>query len=1027
MDCNKDEAIKAKELAEKKLAELDAAGAKKFTLKAQNLYPELDGLPQLLATLDMYLSADTKINGEVDWYRVLGVQPYADEDTIRKHYRKLAFILHPDKNKSVGADGAFKILSEAWNLLSDKAKRIAYDQKRNLGGIYTNVINGKSSSSSVTTNRNGFHNFSNDNISNTSVQKGATYSKPAPPHSARNDTFWTTCNSCKMHFEYSRVYVNLNLPCINCRTPFFAVEMPAPPINGGSKYTPLSDFVKRQKFRQVHNTGRGRFSGLDSSTKISQRGAFPKSGSNINVAPRASQAAAVNHSASETLKRGHKKSQTGTMREESLPMKFHPSQKTDAGEGTGPLGSASSFAAKKHRPKKRRVDETEMGNERASRSSFQKSGFKAERMNIAGISISNSIKEPSQLEIRNILMEMTKKEISKKLNSRNPASLSNASNKPKAFNEGMDEKDEGNGKDALSMKPDVYKSMEFVDIKSRIQPKKSYTVDSDVSATKEPDPMAMNVLDPDFRDFDQDRTEKSFSGNQVWAAYDNDDGMPRYYAIIHSVISLKPFKMRMSWLNSKSNLELAPLNWIGSGFYKTSGDFWIGKHGVNRSFNSFSHKVKWSKGRKGAIQIYPRKGDVWALYRNWSSDWNELTADEVIHKYDMVEVLEDYNERKGAAVAPLVKVPGFKTVFRKHSEPSKNWMIPREELFRFSHQVPSYLLTGQEGQNAPTGCLELDPAATPLELLQVLTEAQVKEMEEINEKAQEETVSVDLKRSKEKELLENDQKMKPNISVECVGQTVMKQEIKEEKENKKPGMLVYGRRQRGQQENQGNILPPTSVITPTPSSTTTNAAHPPFPHLLQQQQQQLQMFWSYQRQEIEQVNDFKNHQLSLARIKKIMEADEDVRMISAEAPILFSKACELFFWELTIRSWLHAEENKRRTLQKNDIAATITRTDIFDFLADIVPKDEAGLGGMVGATASGVPYYYSPMGQPAGGPAGPGGMMIGRPAVDPTGCVYVQLPSQAWQSVWLTAGAEDGSFGSGGSSDQGNLDGQGYV
>ncbi|XP_030494384.1 nuclear transcription factor Y subunit C-4 [Cannabis sativa] len=201
------------------------------------------------------------------------------------------------------------------------------------------------------------------------------------------------------------------------------------------------------------------------------------------------------------------------------------------------------------------------------------------------------------------------------------------------------------------------------------------------------------------------------------------------------------------------------------------------------------------------------------------------------------------------------------------------------------------------------------------------------------------------------------------------------------------------------------------------------AAPAPFHHLLQQQQQHLQMFWTYQRQEIEQVNDFKNHQLPLARIKKIMKADEDVRMISAEAPILFAKACELFILELTIRSWLHAEENKRRTLQKNDIAAAITRTDIFDFLVDIVPRDEikeeAALGGMVGTTASGVPYYYPPMGQPAGAP---GGMMIGRPAVDPSG-VYGQPPSQAWQSVWQSA-ADDGSYGSGGSSGQGNLDGQ---
>nr|GMD33582.1 nuclear transcription factor Y subunit C-1-like [Ipomoea batatas]GMD35203.1 nuclear transcription factor Y subunit C-1-like [Ipomoea batatas] len=178
-------------------------------------------------------------------------------------------------------------------------------------------------------------------------------------------------------------------------------------------------------------------------------------------------------------------------------------------------------------------------------------------------------------------------------------------------------------------------------------------------------------------------------------------------------------------------------------------------------------------------------------------------------------------------------------------------------------------------------------------------------------------------------------------------------------------------------------------------------AQPPYHHLLQQQQQQLQMFWTYQRQEIEQVNDFKNHQLPLARIKKIMKADEDVRMISAE-------------------------ENKRRTLQKNDIAAAITRTDIFDFLVDIVPRDEikdetAALVGPAAAAAAGM-YYYPPMGQPT-----PPGVMIGRPAVpgvDPS--MYVQPPpppSQAWQSVWQPQ--EDNSYASGGSSGQGNLDGQG--
>ena len=42
-----------------------------------------------------------------------------------------------------------------------------------------------------------------------------------------------------------------------------------------------------------------------------------------------------------------------------------------------------------------------------------------------------------------------------------------------------------------------------------------------------------------------------------------------------------------------------------------------------------------------------------------------------------------------------------------------------------------------------------------------------------------------------------------------------------------------------------------------------------------------------------------------------------VRMIASESPVVFAKACEMFVLELTMRSWSHAEENKRRTLQVN--------------------------------------------------------------------------------------------------------------
>ncbi len=79
--------------------------------------------------------------------------------------------------------------------------------------------------------------------------------------------------------------------------------------------------------------------------------------------------------------------------------------------------------------------------------------------------------------------------------------------------------------------------------------------------------------------------------------------------------------------------------------------------------------------------------------------------------------------------------------------------------------------------------------------------------------------------------------------------------------------------------------------------------------------------------------DFKNHNdLPLARIKRIMKSDEDVRMISAEAPVLFAKACEMFILEMSVRAWCYAEQSKRRTLQKEDIHVVLQLTEAFDFL-----------------------------------------------------------------------------------------------
>ncbi|GAM27724.1 hypothetical protein SAMD00019534_109000 [Acytostelium subglobosum LB1] len=152
---------------------------------------------------------------------------------------------------------------------------------------------------------------------------------------------------------------------------------------------------------------------------------------------------------------------------------------------------------------------------------------------------------------------------------------------------------------------------------------------------------------------------------------------------------------------------------------------------------------------------------------------------------------------------------------------------------------------------------------------------------------------------------------------------------------------------------------PTPLAPPMSSLPGQSHVHPS--HQSQQQQQQppppstnnyhrqlhqhlenhLNQFWKKETKDISMMDDFKTtHELPLARIKKIMKSDDEVNKISAEVPMLFSKACELFILEMTIRSWVHTEMNKRRTLQRIDIANALTKSEMFDFLIDIVPREE---------------------------------------------------------------------------------------
>ena len=78
-----------------------------------------------------------------DYYAALGVTKTASADEIKKAYRKLARKHHPDANHSDPvAEEKFKEISEAYDVLSDDAKRKEYDEMRTYGASFAGAGGG---------------------------------------------------------------------------------------------------------------------------------------------------------------------------------------------------------------------------------------------------------------------------------------------------------------------------------------------------------------------------------------------------------------------------------------------------------------------------------------------------------------------------------------------------------------------------------------------------------------------------------------------------------------------------------------------------------------------------------------------------------------------------------------------------------------------------------------------------------------------------------------------------------------------
>lgn len=82
---------------------------------------------RLPSTADEAMSSLLNCKGK-DAYSILGVSADCSQEQIRKHYKKIAVLVHPDKNKQPGAEEAFKVLQRSFELIGEPENRKSYDQ-----------------------------------------------------------------------------------------------------------------------------------------------------------------------------------------------------------------------------------------------------------------------------------------------------------------------------------------------------------------------------------------------------------------------------------------------------------------------------------------------------------------------------------------------------------------------------------------------------------------------------------------------------------------------------------------------------------------------------------------------------------------------------------------------------------------------------------------------------------------------------------------------------------------------------------
>ncbi|KAK9664276.1 hypothetical protein RND81_14G030400 [Saponaria officinalis] len=581
----------------------DFVGARKFILKAQQLFPELENISQLLSVCDVHCSAEKMFGNDKDWYGILQVEQTADDTLIKKQYRKFALLLHPDKNQFAGAEAAFKLIGEAQRILLDKDKRASHDLKRRTP--YKPVIPHQQSqpagrnAGGVRQSRPQNNYASNPN----SHYRASNFANLGQTHQAQpgnaKETFWTSCLHCSGRYQYYKEVLGRAIFCTSCKKPFVAFD-----VNATKSGTTQPVFPQQAVPTPTFNAG------------------F-----------QAGQKAGVSRSQTGSIKVERNRNSRSKSRKSKGRRRKHQVDTSDSSESDTSLDSeeVEIHEAAEHQKSQHHSSDGDRQTRRSNRNRRHVSYHENESDDEQVVTSSKKAKlddltegteDASTTFGSDFGEEDTKKECY--MDERNDVSDMSTKNSSEAH-------------DGLNS-----------------------------SREQKQEPTLYVYPDPEFSDFGKTREMDCFKVGQLWAAYDVVDAMPRYYAKINRVYN-PGFKLKITWLEADpddkvgkqwTKLELP----FACGKFKKGDTLDTEDHGM---FSHEVRGYK-SIGRN-SFRIYPNVGETWAIFKNWDVKWCSVPESARKFEYEFVEILSDFDETGGIRVAPLGKLKGFASLFCRKS------------------------------------------------------------------------------------------------------------------------------------------------------------------------------------------------------------------------------------------------------------------------------------------------------------------------------------------------------------------------